>query len=157
MSYIIVNLLSRKVDYLFFQSISHTLFQDNCLDFLRCDLYYGYKEEEGIPVVLRMHAQRAASSPRIRIATTTCRSCYTAAFKLKLVEYAETHGNCSAGREFDVSEKLIRDWRKNKAELQDLPSSRRSQRPGIKPYWPELETAQCLPEEHDEEIVRFQR
>ena len=38
-----------------------------------------------------------------------------------------------------ICEKLIRDWRKKKAELQSLPGSRRSQRPGIKPYWPELE------------------
>ena len=67
----------------------------------------------------------------------TRRCSYTAA--LKLVEYAERHDNRSAGREFDICEKLIRDWRKKKAELQSLPGSRRSQRPGIKPYWPELE------------------
>ena len=46
------------------------------------------------------------------MAMATRRCSYTAAFKLKLVEYAERHG--SAGREFDICEKLIRDWRKNK-------------------------------------------
>ena len=62
-----------------------------------------------------------------------------AAFKLKLVEYAQRHRNRCACREFDECEKLIRDWRKKKAELQSLPGSRRSQRPVIKPYWPESE------------------
>ena len=39
----------------------------------------------------------------------TKRCSYTAAFKLKLVEYAERHSNRCAGREFDVCEKLIRE------------------------------------------------
>ena len=42
----------------------------------------------------------------------TKRGSCTAAFKLKLVEYAERHGNRyagRAGREFDVCEKLIRE------------------------------------------------
>ena len=65
----------------------------------------------------------------------TRRSNYMAAFKLKLVEYAERHGNRCAGREFDVCEKLLRHWSKKKAELQSLPGSRRSQQSGIKPNW----------------------
>jgi transposase-like protein len=37
------------------------------------------------------------------------RASYDAAFKLKLIKYAEEHGNRAADREFGVSEKLIRD------------------------------------------------
>ena len=69
---------------------------------------------------------------------TRCRS-YTAAFKLKVVEFAEKNSSRSAEREFDVNEKQIRDWKKKKAELQSLSASCRSQRTGVKPYWPELE------------------
>ena len=61
----------------------------------------------------------------------TKRCSYAAAFKLEVVEYAEKHGNRCGERAFDVCEKLIRDWRKKKAELQSLPALRRSQRPGI--------------------------
>ena len=68
------------------------------------------------------------------------RSSYTAAFKLKVVETAEKVGNRSAGREHLVSEKLVRDWRKKKAVLSALPKRTRSQRVGVKPRWPELET-----------------
>ena len=42
----------------------------------------------------------------------TRRCSYMAAFKLKLVEYAETHSNRCAGWEFNVCEKIICDWRK---------------------------------------------
>ena len=39
---------------------------------------------------------------------------YTAGFKLLVIETAEQSGNRSAGREHNVSEKLVRDWRKKK-------------------------------------------
>ena len=68
------------------------------------------------------------------------RSSYTAGFKLKVIETAEECGNRAAGREHSVSEKLVRDWRKKKAELKALPRSKRSLREGAKPRWPELES-----------------
>ena len=40
----------------------------------------------------------------------------SARFKLKVVERAEESGNRQAGREYGVSEKLLRDWRKEKGE-----------------------------------------
>ena len=65
---------------------------------------------------------------------------YTAAFKLCVVETAEKSGNRSAGREHLVKEKLVRDWRKKKADLKAMPRTGRSQRVGVKPQCPELET-----------------
>ena len=74
---------------------------------------------------MRVPACSASSSLEATCGSMATRRCsYTAAFKLKLVEYAERHGNRCAGREFDVCEKLIRNWRKKKAELQSLPGSR---------------------------------
>ena len=64
---------------------------------------------------------------------------YTTAFKLQVVATAEKSGNRSAGREYLVNEKLVRDWRKNKAELEKQPRRSRSKRVGVKPRWPELE------------------
>ena len=49
------------------------------------------------------------------------RASYTAAFKLKVIETAEKCGNRAAGCEYSVNEKLVRDWRKKKPELEELP------------------------------------
>ena len=54
------------------------------------------------------------------------RASYIAAFKVKVIETAEKCGNTAAGREYSVNEKLVRDWRKNKAELEALPRGKRS-------------------------------
>ena len=64
---------------------------------------------------------------------------YNAAFKLKVVEFAEKNGNRSAQRQFDVNEKQVRDWRKKRDELRSLLPSRQLQRVEVRPYWPELE------------------
>ena len=45
------------------------------------------------------------------------RNSYDSAFKLKVIEYAENHNNCAAEREFGVTEKMVREWRKKKSEL----------------------------------------
>ena len=63
---------------------------------------------------------------------------YEAGYKLKVVEYAELHGNSNAMREFDVNEKLIRDWRKIKETLMDMPKSKRVRR-GLISSFPTLE------------------
>ena len=42
---------------------------------------------------------------------------YNAGFKLKVVEFAKKTNNCAAAREFTISEKLVRDWRKTEVEL----------------------------------------
>ena len=38
-----------------------------------------------------------------------------------------------------MSEKLVHDWSKRKTELEKLPRAARSQQPGVKARWPELE------------------
>ena len=67
------------------------------------------------------------------------RRSYETTFKLKVAEFAEKHGNRPAGREFSVSEKIVRDCRKQKEVLQEMPKSMSASRPGGKPHWPELE------------------
>ena len=67
------------------------------------------------------------------------RHSYTARYKLTVVEFVEKTNNCAAQRKFGVSEKLVRDWRNNKAELESLPKSRSTHRVGVRPRWPELE------------------
>jgi len=45
------------------------------------------------------------------------RNKYTAQFKLAVITYAENSNNSAAGREYGVSEKLVRDWRKVSTRL----------------------------------------
>lgn len=85
----------------------------------------------------------AASEKRARLASTPISSCptplttssekktrasYTASLKLKAVARAKETNNLVAAREFGVSEKLIRDWRKKEAELQVMPESKKALR-----------------------------
>ncbi|XP_066471475.1 uncharacterized protein [Tiliqua scincoides] len=56
------------------------------------------------------------------------RASYTASLKLKVVARAKETNNLRAAREFGVSEKLIRDWRKKEAELQEMPEFKKALR-----------------------------
>ena len=40
------------------------------------------------------------------------RPAYDNVFKIRVIEFAECSNNCTAEHEFNVSEKLVRDWRK---------------------------------------------
>ena len=42
---------------------------------------------------------------------------YEASFKLKVTEVANASNNCAAARTFDVTGKLVRDWKKNEDNL----------------------------------------
>ena len=54
------------------------------------------------------------------------RSCYDAACKLKVVEFAEKYGNRAAEHEYTISEKLVRDWRKAKESLLEMPKMKKA-------------------------------
>lgn len=66
------------------------------------------------------------------------RMCYSAGFKLKVVFFAEQSNNCAASRQFGVSEKQVRDWRKMKASLETMPKSKKALRRGTASF-PEIE------------------
>ena len=59
-------------------------------------------------------------------------------FKLRIINFAEQHGNRAAEREFGVSESNVRLWRKSKENLEKMPRLKRANR-GKKAAWPELE------------------
>ena len=50
---------------------------------------------------------------------------FDANFKLKVVDYAERITNMSAARKFVIDKKYMRDWRKKKADLQQIPAKRK--------------------------------
>ena len=56
------------------------------------------------------------------------RVAYEAGFKLKALEYAKTHDNSKAARQFGVGESLIRDWRKKEQQLVAMPNTKRARR-----------------------------
>lgn len=62
------------------------------------------------------------------------RNAYDTAFKLRVVDYAESHNNCAAEREFGVTEKMVRDWRKKKSELLGASKSVKKIRHNPSPY-----------------------
>ncbi|KAJ7324288.1 hypothetical protein JRQ81_017308, partial [Phrynocephalus forsythii] len=68
------------------------------------------------------------------------RGAYTAAFKLKVVEYAKQHGNRAAARHFGEppTECTIREWRKMEEKLKTLSKTKCNFRRGIA-KWPKLE------------------
>jgi len=49
------------------------------------------------------------------------RNKYTAQFKLAVITFAENSNNSAAGREYGVSEKLVRDWKKVSTRLSEMP------------------------------------
>ena len=73
-------------------------FYQICLKFSTCDLYCGCEKRRALSSISRMRVPACRCSASGSLGTTggsmaTRRSSYTAAFKLKLVEYAERHGN----------------------------------------------------------------
>ena len=57
---------------------------------------------------------------------------YDLKFKLSVVKYAEANSREAAARRFSVDPKRVRDWQKNKTELQGLSKedSKRARLPG---------------------------
>ncbi|KFD45194.1 hypothetical protein M513_13929 [Trichuris suis] len=85
------------------------------------------------------------------------RSSYDAGFKLKVIDLAKKSNNCAASRKYGVTEKMVRDWRRNENALKTIPRSKCAMRSGA-PFWPELETPSWPElENYLEEWVKEQR
>ena len=56
------------------------------------------------------------------------RTLYTAVFKLHVIAYAVSHGNCAAGRQFLIDESCVRRWRLQRERLQKIPRNKRAER-----------------------------
>ena len=67
----------------------------------------------------------------------TKRESYTTSEKLKIIQFAEEHGNRAAQREFGNAESNVRFWWTSKEKLQKMPRVQRADR-GRKAAWPQL-------------------
>ena len=56
------------------------------------------------------------------------RASYTAAFKLRVISYAVSHGNRAAGRQFSTDESCVRRWRSQRERLLKTPQNKRAER-----------------------------
>ena len=63
---------------------------------------------------------------------------YTTKEKLTIIKYAEEHGNRCAGRQFDVSEASVWEWRRKKSQLETMPKKKMADH-GSKPHYPQIE------------------
>lgn len=82
------------------------------------------------------------SFSRLQQTPNTVKRSYDAAFKLKVVAYAEQSSNRGAGRKFNVDEKRVREWRKQKEQLEFVPhKKRRLGTPGRRALLPDMEEA----------------
>ena len=73
-------------------------------------------------------------------AVTKKKRSFDATFKLKVIEYAEKNSNRAAARKYDVDDKRVREWRKQKNSLMELPGKkRRLEGAGRKAAYPEME------------------
>ena len=68
----------------------------------------------------------------------TKRRKYVARLKLKVIEVVKASNNCAAARTFDVTEKRVRDWRKNEDNVRNMPKEKCAMRRGGT-RWPQLE------------------
>lgn len=76
--------------------------------------------------------------PKDPLMATQKRRAYEAQFKLQVIEHALVNSNRAAGRHFNISESMVRKWRKQESRLRQVRKTKRSFR-GQKARWPELE------------------
>ena len=62
------------------------------------------------------------------------RAAYDNAYKLRVIEFAESNNNCAAQREFGISEKLVRDWRQCKDRIREGPKTQTQRIIRVSPY-----------------------
>ena len=85
-----------------------------------------------------------AESEAVSVSAVKKKRSFTASFKLKVVEYAEKNSNRGAARKFCVDDKRVREWRKQKNSLAELPTKkRRLEGGGRKAAYPNLEEVEC--------------
>ena len=60
----------------------------------------------------------------------TKRRKYEASFKQNVIEVVKASSNCAAARTFDVTETMMRDWRKNEDNLRNMPKEKCAMRRG---------------------------
>ncbi len=68
----------------------------------------------------------------------TTRKSYDAEFKLNILAFAKENGNRATKRKFNVSEKIVHDWRKKEDKLRSTKTNKKGNRSG-KASWPVLE------------------
>ena len=68
----------------------------------------------------------------------TKRKQYKASFKMKVIEVAKTSNNCATARTFDVTEKMVIEWRMNEDNFTNMPKQKCAMRRGST-HWPQLE------------------
>lgn len=66
------------------------------------------------------------------------RNSYAANFKLQVIAFAESCNNSMAARHFSINEKQVREWRKRKLEIAEMPKAKKAAR-GSRPMFYELE------------------
>ena len=79
------------------------------------------------------------------MATNTKKRSFDVAFKLKVVKYAIQNTNRGASRKFGVDEKRVREWKKQKDDLELLPTkTKRLPGGGCRTALPEVEETGSL-------------
>ncbi|KAG7162927.1 Pogo transposable element-like 88 [Homarus americanus] len=63
---------------------------------------------------------------------------YEARFKLKVIACANSTNNCAAARDYGISEKFVRDWKKNEDTINKMAKKKCALRHS-KAQWPEIE------------------
>jgi len=59
------------------------------------------------------------------------RALYTAAFKLRVIAYAVSHGNRAAGRQFSIDESCVHRWRSQHERLLRTPPPVFAEQPSL--------------------------
>ncbi len=84
----------------------------------------------------------APPAPQTPSNKRTPKRSFTPAFKLQVIKRAEENTNRSAAKEFNIDDKMVREWRKQKERLEALPPEkleRKMGNSGLRPLLPELE------------------
>ena len=76
---------------------------------------------------------------------------FDAAFKLKVLQYAKENTNRGAGKTYGLDEKRVREWRKQKDELQGVPTKKkRLGGGGRKATLPDMKEELAIPDRENE-------